>query len=122
MAELQPAVITHVLRAICACALFATASAAAGQIPPMSDIWEKSFVSGKHYDDPFNDVDVDVIFSDGKTEWRVPAFWRGGDTWTVRFSPPRPGSYGYRLVSTDAANSSLNNLRGTATIVPYTGS
>lgn len=43
------------------------------------------------------DTEVDVTFSgpDGD-EWRVPAFWAGGDQWRVRFAAPKPGRYAYR--------------------------
>jgi hypothetical protein len=43
-----------------------------------SGILEQTFESQKSYADPFNELDVDVVFSkDGET-WRVPTFWRGG--------------------------------------------
>lgn len=82
---------------------------------------EWTIESRKTYADPFNDVDVDVVFSkDGKT-WRVPAFWRGGQKWTVRFAPPSPGEYRYRLQSTDTHNADLNGHAGRVTITAYEG-
>ena len=72
-------------------------------------VFEKTFTSHKTYADPFNEVDVDVIFSKGSENWRVPAFWRGGNQWTVRFAPPSSGSYTYRLESTDKNNPDLNS-------------
>ena len=49
-------------------------------------VQEMSFSSGKAYSDPFNQVELDVIFIDpqGK-ESRMPAFWAGDQTWQVRF-------------------------------------
>jgi hypothetical protein len=43
------------------------------------------FESGKTYQDPFNEVELDVVFRDagGKSQ-RVPAFWAGGQEWRVR--------------------------------------
>ena len=72
-------------------------------------IFEKTFTSHKTYADPFNEVDVDVIFSKGSENWRVPAFWRGANQWTVRFAPPSNGSYTYHLESTDKNNPDLNS-------------
>jgi hypothetical protein len=77
--------------------------------------------SKKIYRDPFNDVDVDVVFSKEGTSWRVPAFWRGGSRWTVRFAPPTPGEYEYRWQSTDKTNPDLNGHPGVVTIMPFTG-
>src|SRR6476659_4375709 len=43
--------------------------------------WEYS--SGKAYADPFNEVELDVVFHDpqGNEIQRVPAFWAGDQTW-----------------------------------------
>ena len=70
-----------------------------------SRMFEWTVESKKSYADPFNDVDVDVIFSRQGESWRVPTFWRGGGKWTVRFAPPTPGEYNYRLESTDPEQS-----------------
>jgi len=60
-------------------AVFAGLAVASGQ-PPLNANreFEATFESGKAYADPFNDVDLDVIFSRGGQSWRVPTFWRGG--------------------------------------------
>ena len=44
-------------------------------------LFETTFRSRTAYADPFNDVDLDVIFTLGDHEWRVPTFWRGGRRW-----------------------------------------
>jgi Protein of unknown function (DUF4038)/Domain of unknown function (DUF5060) len=85
-------------------------------------IVEWTIVSRKTYKDPFNDVDLDVVFSKGDQYWRVPAFWRGGSQWTVRFAPPDAGDYTYKLESTDKHNPDLNGPTGHVTITAYTGS
>jgi hypothetical protein len=82
---------------------------------------EWTVASRKAYLDPFNDVDVDVVFTKGHATWRVPMFWRGGQRWTVRFAPPAPGIYTYRLQSTDPSNSDLNGHEGRLRITPYHG-
>jgi hypothetical protein len=97
-------------------------AANAVSIPPQERMVEWTVASKKAYADPFNDVDVDVVFSDGHTSWRVPAFWRGGQKWTVRFAPPQPGEYNYRLESSDRANADLHGPSGRVTIAAYRGS
>ncbi|HLJ14971.1 MAG TPA: DUF4038 domain-containing protein [Bryobacteraceae bacterium] len=83
---------------------------------------EWSYNSGKHYDDPFNDVELDVVFTDpsGK-EYRNPAFWAGGQTWRVRYAPPVTGTYRYRTVCSDTSNAALHGRTGTLTVESYTG-
>lgn len=95
-----------------------------GEAPPTSQerMFEWTFESHKHYSDPFNDVEVDVIFTNGGQSWRVPAFWRGGQRWTVRFAPPAPGEYSFRLQSTDPTDPDLNGRGGKTKILPYAGS
>ena len=98
------------------------ASEAAPQVvSPQERMVEWSFESRKGYDDPFNDVDIDVIFSRDNQSWRVPTFWRGGNRWTVRFAPPAPGVYSYRLESTDRHNPDLNGHGGQVAIMAYGG-
>jgi len=88
---------------------------------PRERLVEWTIESEKDYADPFNDVDVDVVFSKSGQSWRVPTFWRGGSHWTVRFAPPEPGQYAYRLESTDQANPDLNGHDGHVTITAYSG-
>jgi hypothetical protein len=92
--------------------------------PPVTQerVAEWNIESQKSYADPFNDVDVDVIFTRGDQSWRVPTFWRGGQRWTVRFAPPAPGSYSYHLESTDKSNPDLNGHSGRIKITTHSGS
>jgi hypothetical protein len=83
---------------------------------------EWAYKSQKAYNDPFNDVDVDVVFTkDDGQQWRVPAFWAGANEWRVRFAPPYPGAYKYRCESTDKSNTDLNGQEGTLRVDPYRG-
>src|SRR5260370_36262757 len=80
---------------------------------------EWSYSSAKQYKDPFNQVDLDVIFHDPQgREHRVPAFWSGENDWTIRYAPPAPGTYTYKTVCSDTANRDLHgrsgNLQGSA--------
>jgi len=84
-------------------------------------MFEKTFISSKAYADPFNEVELDVIFEKDDQAWRVPTFWRGGQRWTVRFAPPTPGEYTYRLQSTDSGNPDLNGQETEVPIAAYQG-
>ncbi|MGH2353433.1 MAG: DUF4038 domain-containing protein [Chloroflexota bacterium] len=83
---------------------------------------EWTYTSGRAYDDPFNQVELDVRFwVEGGQEWRVPAYWCGGQTWGVRFAPPEPGPYHYRTECSDTANPDLHGRDGTLRVTPYAG-
>ena len=76
-------------------------------------VQEWGFTSGKAYADPFNQVELDVIFTDPQgQEHRMPAFWAGGQTWRVRFSAAKTGKYTFRTVSNDASDPDLHDQRG----------
>jgi hypothetical protein len=63
---------------------------------------ESTFTSGKAYTDPFNEIELDVIFTDPQgQERRMTAFWGGRQAWRVRYSPPTAGRYAFRTISTD---------------------
>lgn len=76
----------------------------------------------RRYEDPFNDVDVDVLVTgpEGK-EWRVPAYWAGEGEWRVRFSGPKPGSYRWKTLCSDVSNSDLHGVEGKVEVTPYEG-
>ena len=83
---------------------------------------EWTYKSDRNHADPFNDVDVDVVFTiEGGRQWRIPAFWAGGEEWKVRFAPPEPGSYTFHAESTDKADAGLNGHDGTVRARAYTG-
>jgi hypothetical protein len=105
------------------CVMLSVTAAAtdATSVPTPRRIFEATFESHKAYADPFNDVDVDVIFIKDGQSWRVPTFWRGGNSWTVRFAPPTPGEYVYHLESTDTSNPDLNGHEGRVTRAAYQG-
>jgi hypothetical protein len=49
---------------------------------------EWTFAGQGQHDDPFNQVELTVCFTNAATgaEKRVPAFWAGGREWRVRFA------------------------------------
>ena len=74
---------------------------------------EKTFVSSKIYVDPFNEIELDVLFTDPQGQMlRVPAFWAGENTWKVRFAPATGGRHVYRVARCDQANSDLHDQTG----------
>ena len=74
---------------------------------------EWAFRSGKTYDDPGNEVELDVlVVGPDEREWRVPAFWAGEQSWQVRFAPPVVGTYRYRSICSDESNSDLHGVEG----------
>jgi uncharacterized protein DUF4038/uncharacterized protein DUF5060 len=83
---------------------------------------EWSYGSGKSYADPFNDVELDVLFTDpdGDTR-RVPAFWAGEGAWRVRYASPKVGWHRYRTVCSDASNPDLHGQEGELEVQLYEG-
>jgi hypothetical protein len=84
-------------------------------------VFETSYESAKAYPNAFTEVEVDVVFKQGEKQWKVPAFWTGGDTWKVRFAPPAPGKYSYHVECTDQANPDLNGKEKTLSVAAYNG-
>ena len=83
---------------------------------------EWSYTSGKTYTDPFNDIVLDVVFTDTEGEaWRVPTFWAGDHEWRVRFAAPHPGTYRYRTQCSDEHNPDLHGQEGVLHVNPYEG-
>ena len=85
-------------------------------------VTEWAYSSGKIYADPFNEVDLDVVFRDPHgNEQRVPAFWAGEQVWRIRYAPPLPGLYTFRTVSSDFNNQDLHGQTGELEVSEYTG-
>ncbi|MDQ6704564.1 MAG: DUF4038 domain-containing protein, partial [Acidobacteriota bacterium] len=80
------------------------------------------FESGKHYDDPFNQTDLDLLITgpDG-LQVRVPAFWSGTQEWRARFAPPKSGRYTWQTACTDASNRDLHGRTGVFDVQTATG-
>lgn len=83
---------------------------------------EWAWASGRGYDDPFNQVDVDAVVTlPSGGEERVPGFWSGESTWRVRYAPPGPGTYKVRSVCNDAKNRDLHDQQLSLHVEPYSG-
>jgi hypothetical protein len=75
-------------------------------------IAEWAYTSGTAYDDPFNEVTLDVMVTDPRgQECRVPAFWGGGQTWRVRYASALPGTHLCRTTCSDTGNVDLHGVQ-----------
>ena len=83
---------------------------------------EFTFVTALKRADPFNEVVLDVLFTEpGGKVVRVPAFWAGGREWKVRFSSPVVGRHTFQTHSSDPRDSGLHGVTGTVKVEPYKG-
>lgn len=83
---------------------------------------ELSYRSEKTYSDPFNDIELSVVFIEpDKEEKIVPAFWDGNSSWRVRYSSHKVGRHTFRTICSDLHNSSLNDQKGELEVVSYKG-
>lgn len=83
---------------------------------------EITFRAAASYSDPFNEVELDAVFTDpsGK-QLKVPAFWAGGNVWKVRYSSPLQGTHHFITVCSKNTDKGLNGIKGKVTIKPYKG-
>ena len=72
--------------------------------------------------DPFNDVTLDVLFTDpaGATR-RVPAFWAGGTKWKARYASPLSGTHHWRSECSDQTDLGLQGVEGRIDVKVYEG-
>ena len=83
---------------------------------------EVTFTAQGGYADPFNQVVLDVIFTDPAGQaFRVPAFWAGANRWKVRYASPLTGEHAYRTKCNVATDAGLHGLTGRITVKPYHG-
>jgi hypothetical protein len=82
---------------------------------------EWTFLSGRKYADPFNEVELDAVFTGGGGTWRVPAFWAGSNRWRVRFAPPAPGTYRFRTECSVSSDRGLHGREGVLEAAGYEG-
>jgi hypothetical protein len=81
--------------------------------------FEASFFASREYPDPLSEVTATVIFhGPGGSTGQVDAFWDGGKTWKVRYSPARTGRWSFKIQSNDEG---LNGRTGTFRVSAYSG-
>ena len=83
---------------------------------------ELKFAAQKTSANPFNDISLDVVFTepDGTTR-RVPAFWAGGQEWRVRYASSQVGKHVWRSECSKHDDAGLHNVSGSVSISPYRG-
>ncbi len=102
--------------------LFCAASLVALAATEANRMVEFTLESAKPYQDPFNEITLDAVFTDPSGDKRrVPAFWAGGTTWRVRYASPITGTHRFQTECSDTSNTGLHGVRGEVTITPYTG-
>ena len=83
---------------------------------------EISFAATSKYNDIFNEIEVDVIFTNSNAiEWKVPAFWAGDNIYRARFAAPEAGIYKYRSICSNSDDSGLHGRTGEIEITQYNG-
>lgn len=123
--------ISHKTRTLMVMAALAAAAPAAGrtlaQSQKMRDVprwtcFEAELTSKKNYTNPVQDVTVEVEFTSpsGKRS-TVPAFWDGGKTWRVRFSPDEEGRWTWVSRCSLQEDKGLHERRGDFRCVAYRG-
>lgn len=111
---------------LCCALLTSLPAATAGQKPPVqAPQWtrfEAQFTSSAEYQNPVQDVRLDVAFTapSGKAH-EVMAFWDGGKTWKVRFSPEELDKWTYRTRSSNASDVGLHDRSGEFLCTRYAG-
>jgi hypothetical protein len=83
-------------------------------------VTEWAYTSAQTYDDPFSEVELDVVMrhSDGDV-WRVLAYWAGEREWRVRFAPPKPGSYEVTTICSNQTDVVLHSVTTSLEISPH---
>ena len=85
-------------------------------------VTEWHFQSGISYEDPFNQVILDILIKDPDgVERCVPAFWSGGDEWRIRYSSNKIGIHIWISSCSDSTNRDLHQRSGSVEVVQYDG-
>ncbi len=112
------------LAAFLIAALLAGAATAETQpvTTPANCVVEVSLAAEKPCSNPFADLTVDALTAaPGGQEFRVPAFWAGGNQWRFRYASGSIGTHTYRTECSDATDPGLHGVKGTIEVVRYAG-
>ena len=82
---------------------------------------EIPFHATKCHADPWNELELDVVFSGPGGDIRVPGYWTGDDTWAVRFAAPTAGGWTYHTMCSDESDTGLHGTTGKIDVRPYEG-
>lgn len=82
---------------------------------------EIDFQSASRYDDPYNDVELDMLVTTpAGQQLSVPGYWAGDNHWKVRFAGAQAGAFTY-VTAANVDDDGLQAQAGTITIRPYEG-
>ncbi len=113
---------TNLVILILALLLPLTLRSAEGQGTQANVPVEIAFTAQQPHADPFNEVTLDVVFTEpAGTTRKVPAFWGGGGKWKVRYASPLTGAHRWRSECSDAQDAGLHGVTGTVEITAYVG-
>jgi hypothetical protein len=83
---------------------------------------EISLHAERPHQDSFNDLTVDVVFTEpAGAHLRVPAFWAGGNIWKVRYASPLIGRHRFVSESSNVSDKGVHGINGSVEIKRYTG-
>ncbi|HSI24386.1 MAG TPA: DUF5060 domain-containing protein, partial [Methylotenera sp.] len=78
--------------------------------------------SSKQYKDPFNEIEINAIFTEPSGRIvRIPAFWAGNSTWRLRYASAVIGLHQFTTECSDVTNADLHQTSGEVTISAYVG-
>jgi len=83
---------------------------------------EVTLTTEKTYANPFMEVTLDALITapDGR-QFKVPAFWAGGNQWRFRCASGSVGTHTYRTECSDPKTPKLHGVEGKIEVVPYRG-
>ncbi len=83
---------------------------------------ELAFRAGSTYRDPYNEIEVDAVFTGpGGSKIKVPAFWAGDDRWKVRFAAPSSGEWRFETICSNTDDAALHGQTGSVVASDYAG-
>lgn len=96
-------------------AVFLLPPASTAESVPVWGKFERSFASGKIYDNPLYDVSRFTVTFTAPSGRHIErsGFWNGDLEWRVRFMPDERGTWTFATSCSDEKNSGLNGISGT---------
>lgn len=87
-----------------------------------NSLLELTFTAKHTYTDPFNQVTLDVEFTDPRgNKLRIPAFWDGNNKWKVRYASPILGIHRFHSLSSVTDDKGLDGVTGKVQVEAYKG-
>ena len=94
---------------LCMLGIVRESVAAGGTYEKLETSFELPNLQGNPFDFTVNDVKVAIAGPDGK-DLTVPAFFDGGQTWRVRFTPTSTGKYSIRAITLNGKDANAQKI------------